>query len=509
MQVPHADTHLPHVIRQVLRHALGQRGDHHLVARGGLLVYLGDKVIDLPCHRPHINLRIQQSGRTDDLLRPQRLMLFLIIAGRGGHEHHLVQLGLPLREVQRPVIQRRGQTEAVVYQHPLSCLVPVVHAAHLRHRHVGLIDDQQKVLREIIHQRVRRGTGRKSGQMTRIVLDAGAEACLPHHLHVEIGAFRDALRLDQLIVRAEILHPFLQLRLDILRGLRHALRRDHIVGRREDGHMIQTGLDLSGQRVDLCNAVDLIPEEFNADGLILRPGCDQFDHIAPHAEGPAVKIHVIALVLDLDQLFDDLVPVPDHARPQRNDHVLIINGAAQAIDAGNRRHNDHIPPLGKCGRSRVTQTVDLVIDGGVLGNIGIRGGNISLRLIIIIVGNKVFHRVVGEEFLEFTVQLGRQRFVVGQHQGGTVQLLYDIGHGEGLSRSRDAKQRLGTVSLPEAIHQGLDGLRLIPGRRIFRYQFKMIHTCKYSFHAQAAPSSGGGQGLTLRGQSLTSVSMVT
>ena len=69
-------------------------------------------------------------------------------------------------------------------------------------------------------------------------------------------------------------------------------------------------------------------------------------------------------------------------------------------------------------------------------------GDIGLRLVVVVVGHEILHRVVGEEFLELGAQLGGQGLVVGQHQGGTLHLLDDLGHGEGLARAGDAQQGL-------------------------------------------------------------------
>ena len=38
-------------------------------------------------------------------------------------------------------------------------------------------------------------------------------------------------------------------------------------------------------------------------------------HIAAHPESAAVKIHIIAVILDIDQFAQHIVPVSFHARP--------------------------------------------------------------------------------------------------------------------------------------------------------------------------------------------------
>ena len=71
--------------------------------------------------------------------------------------------------------------------------------------------------------------------MTRVVLDAGAGPGLAHHLHVEVGALAQALRLEQAAARLEQLHALLELRLDGDERALHLLLRGHVVRRGEDG----------------------------------------------------------------------------------------------------------------------------------------------------------------------------------------------------------------------------------------------------------------------------------
>ena len=47
------------------------------------------------------------------------------------------------------------------------------------------------------------------------------------------------------------------------------------------------------------------------------------------------------------------------------------------------------------------QLIDLVVDGGILLDICVRGRDVSLRLVVVIVADKVFHRIIGKKFLHF------------------------------------------------------------------------------------------------------------
>ena len=104
MQIFYPDTDFLHIVCQIFRHTLGQRGDQYLMVFFNLFIYFSDQVIDLSFHRAYLYFRIQQSCRTDDLLCPEQLMLFLIIGRCRRYEHHLVNMRLKFFEIQRSVI---------------------------------------------------------------------------------------------------------------------------------------------------------------------------------------------------------------------------------------------------------------------------------------------------------------------------------------------------------------------------------------------------------------------
>ena len=88
----------------------------------------------------------------------------LVVAGGGGEVDRLADPVEELLPPQRPVVHRAGQPEAVVDQVALAGHVALVHPADLRHGDVGLVDDEQEVLGEVVEQAVRRasrGCGRR------------------------------------------------------------------------------------------------------------------------------------------------------------------------------------------------------------------------------------------------------------------------------------------------------------------------------------------------------------
>ena len=122
----------------------------------------------------------------------------------------------------------------------------------------------------------------------------------------------------------------------------------------------------------------------------------------------------------------------------------------------------------------MAQLVYLVVDGGVLFNVGVRLGDVGLGLVVVVVGDKVLHRVVWEELPKLRAQLGGQGLVVGQHQGGPVHLGDDVCHGEGLARASDAQQSLLLHAGVQPLHQLLDGLGLVPCGPVVGNQLEFV-----------------------------------
>ena len=118
----------------------------------------------------------------------------------------------------RAVVERAGQAEAVVDERLLARAVALVHAADLRHGLVGLVDEADEVLGEVVDQAVRPVARAAAVEDPRVVLDAGAEAHLAQHLHVVLRALAQAVGLQQLALGLELGAALVELAADLLDG---------------------------------------------------------------------------------------------------------------------------------------------------------------------------------------------------------------------------------------------------------------------------------------------------
>ena len=332
---------------------------------------------------------------------------------------------------------------------------------------MGLVDDQQEVVREEVQQGMGRGTGFAPVEVAGIVLHSGAGADLGEHLQVVGGAHGQPLGLQLLALLAQLAHTPVQLLLDGLQGALHPFGTGHIVGGGEDVHGGLMGDLVPGQRVQCGDAVDLVPEEFDADGQLLIDG-DDLDRVAAHAEGASGEGDVVALVLHVHELAQQVVPVDPVTLVQEEHAPGVLLGRAQAVDAGDGGHHHTVAPGQQVGRGGVPEPLHVVVDVRVLLDIGIRLRDVGLGLVVVVVGDEVGDRIVGHELAELGAELGGQGLVGLQNQSGPLQALDQPGRGRGLAGAGGAHEHHVVLAVLDPRGQLLDGLRLVAGGLVGR-----------------------------------------
>jgi hypothetical protein len=162
-------------------------------------------------------------------------------------------------------------------------------------------------------------------QVPRVVLDAVAVANLADHLEVEHRPLVQALRLEQLPFALELRAALDELRLDRLDGFLQARARRDEVRLRIDGNPVVPLRRLAGERVERRELVDLVAEEADPQRVLLVGGID-LDDVAADAKRAAPELVIVALVLNLDQLAENLVPVHALTGFERQQHPVIRVG---------------------------------------------------------------------------------------------------------------------------------------------------------------------------------------
>ena len=114
----------------------------------------------------------------------------------------------------------------------------------------------------------------------------------------------------------------------------------------------------------------------------------------------------------------------------------------------------------------MTQPLDLVVDRGVLLDEGVRLGDVGLGLVVVVVGDKIFDRIVRKQLAELGRELGCKRLVRLKNQSGTLQLLDQPCRGGALTRARRTHEDDVLFAVANARSQLTDRLRLVTRRRV-------------------------------------------
>ena len=151
---------------------------------------------------------------------------------------------------------------------------------------------------------------------------------------------------------------------------------------------------------------------------------------------------------------------------------MVSLGLANAVNGRDGGHDHHIAPLQHALGARQAHLFNVLVDGRVFLNEQVALGHIGLRLVVVVVADKIFHRVLRKKLAKLTVELRRQRFIGRKHNGRSPQAGNHIGHGEGFSRASHTQQGLKDLPIRHAFHQFVDRLGLVASRRIRLVQLK-------------------------------------
>jgi len=260
------------------------------------------------------------------------------------------------------------------------------------------------------------------------------------------------------------------------------------VFRRVDVYRRPIEQHFAGQRIELGDALDFIAPELNPQRNLLVGGKD-VERIAAHTERTPVKIHIIALELQVEQLAQQFVAVAHLADTDWNDDLPVLVGRTETVDRRHRRHDQNIAPGEERLGGGVAQPVDLFVDLGFLFDVQVFAGHIRFRRVDVVVGNKHLNRRIGQQFAKLGVQLADQRLVVRHDQRRSFKLAENVRHGQRFTGAGCAEQRLMLVSGADPRNQLSDRFGLIARRLEGRFNTKR--------HASGSPLPGPGDNARL------------
>ena len=223
----------------------------------------------------------------------------------------------------------------------------------------------------------------------------------------------------------------------------HPIRGRHVMRRRIDRDALQLADHLAAQRIDLVQRLDLVAEELDAHRALLFVGRERSRRCrrarGTSRDGNRSRCAGTAISTSLRSTLSRSMCLPLF---EEHHHLEVDFGLAEAVDARDRRDDQHVVALEQRLGRGMAQLVDLVVDARVLLDEGVGRGDVRLGLVVVVVGDEVADRVFGEQALELVVELRGERLVRRHHQRRPVHLRDHVGHREGLARAGDAEQHL-------------------------------------------------------------------
>ena len=229
-------------------------------------------------------------------------------------------------------------------------------------------------------------------------------------------------------------------------------------------HVLTLAQHLPGERVELDDPLYLVAPELDPDRDLLLVGGYDLERVAAYAKLAARHVEVVALVLHVHELADEAVAPSPLPAPHVGDEALVLLRRAQPEDARDRGYDQDVSARQQRPGGGVSELVELLVDVRVFLDVGVGTSDVGLGLVVVVIADEVLDRVVGEELLELGRELSGQRLVVGYHERGTLDSLYDTGHRERLAAAGDAHQGLVAHVVVDAPGEPVDRLGLIARR---------------------------------------------
>ena len=153
------------------------------------------------------------------------------------------------------------------------------------------------------------------------------------------------MRLDQLVGRVEFSQALLQFHLDLFERLEDRFARRHVMGLGIDSDALDALLDLTGQRIEDAQLLDLVIEQLDTHRLTLGVGRMDIDDIAAHPVGTALEFDVVARVLQLGEPAQHAALVDQITLHDMQQHLQVGLRVTETVDRRHRGHDDRIVAL--------------------------------------------------------------------------------------------------------------------------------------------------------------------
>ena len=186
--------------------------------------------------------------------------------------------------------------------------------------------------------------------------------------------------------------------------------------------------NFSGKRIKERDGFQFIIKKLKSNRHLGVFGRENINSVSPDAEGAASEIHFTALVLHANELGNKIRTTFDIACSHNQTHLRVTFRLTDTVDCRDSGHNNGVTALKNAFGGSQAHLLDVLIDCRIFFYEKIPTGNIGFRLIVVVIRNEVFHRVIGKKFPHFRIQLRGQRFIRSHDQGRHALTGDDVSH---------------------------------------------------------------------------------
>ena len=144
---------------------------------------------------------------------------------------------------------------------------------------------------------------------------------------------------------------------------------------------------------------------------------------------------------------------------------MVLDRVADAVDARDGRDDDRVAALEQRLGRREPHLLDVLVDARVLLDVEVARRDVGLGLVVVVVGDEVLDRVLGEELAQLGVELRGERLVRREDERRPAEARDHVRHRVGLARAGHAEQRLEGEPVAHAFGELVDRLGLVAGGR--------------------------------------------
>ena len=228
-------------------------------------------------------------------------------------------------------------------------------------------------------------------------------------------------------------------------------------------------------RVDGLHGINfVVPENDTHDFFGISK--ENVHRVALDAERAGARTEVVADIERADEFVQERALSEVLADAKFNDVFVEGGRVSHTVNTRNGRHDNHVlSSREQRGGGSKAKAVDVFVDGKVFFDVGVGRSDVSLRLIVVIVGDIILHRILREETFELLVELCRKGFVVAQHERWFPYFFDDPCQRERLSGAGDAEQNLCGQPALHALCKVVNCFRLVAGRRKLGKELERLH----------------------------------